>query len=162
MNNRVNPEPPKKQRSSLRAVLLLLLVFLLGFGFGAGGVLLGFRHMARNAFAASPKATAPIDRFLAAVEARFTRKLALTPAERAAAHEELAITAREFKRDRETFLTATRNLVNDTIFRIGQRLPPEKRDRLEELARARLEPWGIRLEDSPPAATTGSPPSAPQ
>ena len=153
------PPLPRKSGGSLRAVLLLLLVFFLGLMLGAGAVLLGFRQMARKAFTESPDANAPVDRFLGRVEERFSRKLALTAEERAAAHEELAVTAREFKEDRRTFLDAVRNLTDDTIDRICRRLPPGKAARLRALAQARLAPWGIRLEE-PPKPDGGKPPGS--
>ena len=143
-------EPPrKKSRGTLRAVLLLILVFFLGLAMGAGVVLLGFRQMARRAFTESPQANAPLDRFLARVENHFSHKLALTPEERSAIHEELVSTGRQFKDDRRTFLEAVRKLIDDTIERMCQRLPPEKAARLRVLARMRLAPWGIQPQEKP-------------
>lgn len=141
-----------KSSGNWRALLLLLLVFVAGLGFGAGGVVLVGRHMLRRAFTATADETGPIDRMLAATERNVTRNLGLTPAERAAVHEELVATSREFKRDRATFIDAVRGITGDTIARIAKRLPPEKGVRLEKLARERLQPLGMLPKTSPTPA----------
>jgi hypothetical protein len=146
------PSESTKRRVSWRALLLLAVVFVLGFGIGAGGVLVIGRHMLRKALTASASENGPIDRLLDGTERSLARRLSLTPEERAAVHEELTTTGREFKRDRASFVGSLRRMTADTIARIAKRLSPDKGARLRKLAREHFEPLGLLPESSP--ATT--------
>jgi len=145
-------EPVKKSRGTFRAFLVLAAVFVLGFVFGAGAILLGIQKMTRRAFTDAPEASLAVDRFFDRVEARFSRRLELTPEERAVVHDEFSAAGKEFKEDRHGYLQAVKKLTNDTINRICQRLPADKADAFLALAKKRLAPWGIEIDQEAPRA----------
>ncbi len=134
--------PPATPRSS-RALLLLLFVFLLGAASGIGGGLLVLRHFARRAFIGEMRENGPVELVTAALEKQVSSELDLTAAERQAARRELAITVTRFKDLRTRLRSDARDVIEDTIVRIEQHLPPEKRTKLRERVGSRLRPWGL-------------------
>ena len=137
------PAPPTSGTNRLRALLFLLLVFLLGAGCGIGGGLLVLHGIAQRAFSAEPGNTSPVELVTAALEKQIAGELELTPAQRETAHRELAITIVKFKDLRVRMRSDARAIVKDTLERVEQNLPPEKRVKLRERVRARLQPWGL-------------------
>ena len=105
--------------------------------------------MLHQALTASENEAGPVDRFLAGTERSLARRLALTPEERAAVHEELARTSHEFKRDRAVFFNSVRGIAVDTIARMARRLPPEKSAQLQKLAHQRFVSLGLLPGPSP-------------
>lgn len=141
MNPPVDP-PPAAPRST-RALLLLLLVFLVGAACGVGGGLLVLRHYARRAFIGEMRENGPVELVTAALEKQVSSELDLTAEERQAARRELAITVTRFKELRSRLRTDAREVIEDTVVRIEQHLPPEKRAKLRERVGNRLKPWGL-------------------
>ncbi|MDZ4288486.1 MAG: hypothetical protein U0984_11040 [Prosthecobacter sp.] len=140
MNTPADP-PPAPHRS--RALLLLLFVFLLGAASGIGGGLLILRGLAQRAFAGDLRDNSPVEFVVATLEKQLSSELDLTPEERQAARRELAVTVTRFKDLRTRLRTDARAVVEDTLVRVEQHLPPEKRVRLRERAANRLRPWGL-------------------
>lgn len=140
MNTPTDPSPAPGRR---RAILLLLLVFLLGAACGIGGGLLVLRRAAQRAFAGESGANRSVELLTFAMEKQVFAELDLTPAERAAAERELTVTATQLKDLRTRLRTDMRAVVEDSIMRIEQHLPPDKRSRFRERAAKRLQPWGL-------------------
>lgn len=133
----------RKLASRWKALLLLLVVFSLGVasGVGVGGLWLEKRA---QAVLADPDSTnGPAIKIFDSMEAKLTRKLDLTPSERAAMHEEFEHATREIQDVRAETLESVRKISQQTIDRIEQRLPPEKRSEFREGARETLAPWSL-------------------
>ncbi|MGC4016243.1 MAG: hypothetical protein QM755_17230 [Luteolibacter sp.] len=136
------PALPKK-RSKWKAVLLLLVVFLLGAVTGVftcGAVILAkLRESARNPAAASR----PMERFFDRTERQLDRELNLDAEEKQAVHEELETTSGRLREIRMGVSRDVRALAHDSVERIAARLPEEKRAAFREKASKRLGPWGL-------------------
>ncbi|HBJ82506.1 MAG: hypothetical protein Q8M07_20165 [Prosthecobacter sp.] len=129
-----------------KAVLLLVLVFILGAACGIGGGLLVLRRVFQHAIAHPGGQNAPVDRVIAHLESSIASELDLTAAERAAIRPELEQAATDFKALRaEVWRKAALN-VQDTLGRVSTHLPPEKQTRLQTEAAKRLQPWGLMME----------------
>ena len=141
----MNPSevPVKKSRSTWKAALLLLVVFLLGAGCGLGGSMLLLRSWIRLAVTSPVNNHGPLDKLASRIEYHLQRSLKLSDDELRAVHEELALSTRKAKELRLRVGDEARGLAEDTIVRIGSHLPPDKQANLRKQATARLEPWGL-------------------
>lgn len=135
--------------SRWKAVLLLLLVFILGAGCGIGGGLLVLRRFVQRAIAHPGESHAPVDRLIGKVESAMVAELSLTEAERSAVHAELLQTAAEFKLLRAEVWQKAGSSVAGSLDRICKRLPLEKQEILRKKAAERLGPWGLLGSDNP-------------
>ena len=145
MNSTPSSTPtPKHIAPRWRAILLLLIVFVAGAGCGLGGSLFLFRWAVRKAFIMPVTASGPLDRLAGRIESQLNAKLNLTVAERDAVREELTAGTQRAKEIRLRVANEIRALAGDTVSRIERRLPVEKQAGLRELAKARLEPWGLQ------------------
>lgn len=140
--------PPSPPSSRWKAVLLLLLVFVLGAGCGIGGGLLVLRRIVQHAVAQPDDAPAPVDRLAGKIESLMVAELALTDSERSAVHAELLQTAADFKALRLEVWQKAGMHVAGSLDRICKHLPAEKQAILRKKAAERLGPWGL-LSDSP-------------
>ncbi|WP_395735359.1 hypothetical protein [Prosthecobacter sp.] len=132
--------------SRWKAVLLLLLVFVLGAGCGIGGGLLVVRRIAQHAIAHPNEDHAPMDRVVSKIEALMVAELDLTETERRAVHGELQQTAAEFKTLRHEMWQKAGANVDDSLDRLCKHLPAEKQAMLRKKAAERLGPWGLMKE----------------
>lgn len=139
----MNTDPTLPARSRWKAVLLLLLVFMLGAGCGVGGGLLVLRSVLRRAIATAPGEVAPADFVVDALDSKIGRELELDEPQRQAIHAELMLTAGQFKALREHVTHETRTYVEDALTRSARHLPAEKHAHLRELVSRRLQPWGL-------------------
>lgn len=127
-----------------RALLLLLVVFLTGAACGLGGGALVLRSMMQRALhGEASDGNAPVDWVISTLEREISDDLDLTESERAAVHQELLTTARDFRQMRVKMLMDTRDRVRETLARVEKHLPEEKRLLLHERASRRLRPWGL-------------------
>jgi hypothetical protein len=133
------PEPPRRTR----ALLLLLFVFLLGAASGIGGGLLLLRGLAHRAWAGDMGENSPVELVTQSMERQISAELELTAEERRAIQKELAVTVMRFREMRLRLRADSRAIVEDSLTRLEQHLPPEKRARLRERAGQRLRPWGL-------------------
>jgi len=138
------PSPPLlKKRSKWKAILLLLVMFMLGMVAGVGTcgvvVLAKLRESVRNPAAASR----PMERFFDRTERQLDRELALDTAEKQAVHEELETTSGKLREIRLGVSRDVRALAHDSVERIAARLPEAKRAAFREKASKRLGPWGL-------------------
>ena len=132
--------------SRWKAVLLLVVIFILGAACGIGGGLLVLRRVVQHAIAHPAGQNAPVDRVIAHLESSIASDLNLMDAERAAIHPELVQTATEFKNLRAEVWRKAALQVQETLDRVSKHLPPEKQNRLREKAAQRLKPWGLLIE----------------
>jgi len=147
--------PPKPAGGVWKALLILILVFILGAATGIGGGLLILRAQIRKAATATVSQQGPLDKLAARVEAHLGDRLHLSATERSALHEELGVTTRRAKELRLRLADDIRALAGDTIRRIGARLPAEKQAALRKEMDERLTPWGLKPDtvgDRPPKA----------
>ena len=150
------PESPVKPASGVwKALLVLVLVFVLGAAAAIGGGLLLLRSQIRIAATAPATQQGPLDKLAARIEERLGDRLQLSPAERSALHEELAVTTLRAKELRTRLADDIRELAADTFGRISSHLPGDKQAKLKEEMDARLAPWGLL-----PQAGAGQPPKA--
>jgi len=141
--------PPSTSSSRWKAVLLLLLVFILGAGCGIGGGLLVLRRVIQHAIAHPGESNAPMDRVMHKVEFVMVAELDLTDIERSAVHAELMQTAVEFKALRLEMWQKAGGSVKGSLDRICKHLPEEKQALLRKKAAERLGPWGLLSDDKP-------------
>lgn len=139
---------PSNTSSRWKAVLLLLLVFVLGAGCGIGGGLLVLRRIVQHAIAHPDESHAPVDRLVGKIESMMVAELDLTDSERSAVHAELLQVATEFKALRREVWHKAGVSVAGSLDRICQHLPAEKQAILRKKAAERLGPWGL-LSDKP-------------
>jgi len=135
----VAPAPRKKWK----AVLLLLLVFGLGCFVGGGGVALMALHRAQASFRNPAIADSAGAKFLGRVNRNIDKELKLNPEQQQAVREELDVTRNKLRELRVGLVRDLRALAADTLERISNRLPEEKRSILREKYRERLRPWGV-------------------
>ena len=127
----------------LRAFLLIVLVFVLGAASGIGGGLLVLQRLMQRSFAGDFVKNGPGEILAATLENQIASEVDMTPAERAAAKQEVEASLVKFKELRMRMRGDVRDIVKDTLLRVESRLPPEKRDKLRERVTARLQPWGL-------------------
>ena len=141
------PPPAPKSRVSIKAIALLVAVFILGGVCGVGGTSIIVTKRLQSAFRENLRnpgnASGPADRMLDRLEDRLTKELDLTADEQAAVGEELDQTRAQLRDVRSGMGRDLRRISIGTIWRIGQRLPDEKRRKFRQIARQRLRPWGI-------------------
>lgn len=135
--------PPSLKPGRTRALLLLLLVFLLGAASGVGGGLLFLRSLAHRAWAGELGGNSPVELVTNGLEHQMSAELELTPEERKAVQKELALTVGQFRELRVKMRSDIRAIVEDTLTRVETKIPEEKRARLRERAGDRLRPWGL-------------------
>lgn len=135
--------PPSLKPGRTRALLLLLLVFLLGAASGVGGGLLFLRSLAHRAWAGELGENSPVELVTNRLENQMSAELELTPEERQAVQKELALTVGQFRELRVKMRSDIRAIVEDTLTRVETQIPEEKRARLRERAGDRLRPWGL-------------------
>ncbi|MCW0219277.1 MAG: hypothetical protein OJI67_13205 [Prosthecobacter sp.] len=135
--------PPSLKPGRTRALLLLLLVFLLGAASGVGGGLLFLRSLAHRAWAGELGENSPVELVANGLEHQVSAELELTPEERQAVQKELALTVGQFRELRVKMRSDIRAIVEDTLTRVETKIPEGKRARLRERAGARLRPWGL-------------------
>ncbi len=142
----------RKLTSRWKALLLLFVVFSLGAasGIGVGGLWL--KKRAQAVLANSNSTDGPAIIIFDNMEEKLTRKLDLTPTERAALHEEFDQATQEIQNVRTETLESVRKISQQTLDRIEQRLPPEKRSPFREEARETLMPWSLLPKDGAPPA----------
>jgi hypothetical protein len=148
--------PVASRYSWVRVTVVILVVFLLGFGLGAGGVMLGMRYVVQRELTAPTQqgGAEPIDQFMQRLEIHLNNALKLGPKERKMVHEEFVIDKAQFKRQRNDYFHALRVTLGDSVYRLASRLPPDKGAKLKDIVKKRFEPWGIVPGDSPsPSAT---------
>lgn len=145
--------PAKPSRGVWKAVLLLLVVFVLGAASGIGGGLLFLRSQIRRAATAPVTNRGPLDTLADRMESRLTGRLQLSESERSAVREELAASVRQAKEIRLRIANDIRALAGDTVARIAKHLSAEKQVKLWKEAESRLEPWGLNVKPS------GTPPT---
>jgi hypothetical protein len=139
---------PSTHSSRWKAILLLLLVFILGAGCGIGGGLLILRRIVQHAIAHPNESHAPVDRLVGKIEALMVAELDLTETERSAVHAELQQTATDFKSLRHEVWQKAGMSVADSLDRLCKHLPAEKQATLRKKAADRLGPWGL-IDDKP-------------
>ena len=145
MNSPATP-PLLSASNRWKALLLLVTVFVLGAGLGIGGTFYFVRSQVRYAMSHPLAERGRIDRVSARVESNLIRSLDLDEGERQAVHEELAASMKQGRRIRLRALVEVRLLVRDTVSRIENRLPVEKRAKFKWLAKERLGRWGFRSD----------------
>jgi len=147
--------PARTTKGAWKAVLLLVLVFILGAATAIGSGLLFLRSEIRKAATAPVSQQGPLDRFSGRIESHLAGRLKLSDSERNALHEELAVTTRRAKELRLRLANDVRALAGETVARIGSHLPAEKRAKLRQEVEERLAPWGLQ-----PKASGEHPPKA--
>lgn len=145
MNAEVTSPPlPSGGSSRLRALALLMAVFVLGAASGIGGGLLVLRGVAQRVVTGRfAHSSAPVDWVISTLEREIGSELDLTDSERAAIHEELRASSIAFRRIRAGMMLQSRQEVRATLSRIEKHLPPEKQKQLQDRAGRRLRPWGL-------------------
>ncbi len=111
-----------------KALLLLVVVFLLGSACGIGGSGLWMRDKMKAAISDPHNADGAFLRRIDQIETRLIRDLDLTAKERTAVTQELGQAGEQFKTKRVEFLDSLQTLSVETQSRIEQSLPPEKRE----------------------------------
>jgi hypothetical protein len=129
-----------------RALLLLLVVFLLGVACGVGGGGLWHRSRLQAAFANPRSVDGPAVRVLNRIESKLTRDLDLTPEKRSAVRQEIDEATRELASVRAETRENVQRISQTTIDRIEPHLPPEERPKFREKAREILAPWSLLPE----------------
>ncbi len=137
------PTAPTQRTGSLRAVLLLALVFCLGAAIGVGGGLIFLHRLAQRSFSSEAKENLVVEFLVFRLERQIATELGATPAEREAAHRELLVSMNEVTKLRAKLRRDARAIVADTVDRIEPLLSPDKRPKLRELAAKQLSPWGL-------------------
>ena len=141
--------PAKKGRVSIKAAVWIVAVFILGAVCGIGGTAIVATHRLQSAFRENLRDSAhpqgPADRILDRFEDKLTRELELTAGEQAAVSAELDITRRQIGEVRTGVGRDMRRIAIGSVLRVGRVLPQEKRRAFREMARKRLEPWGLEL-----------------
>lgn len=145
MNSETHPSATAPAGSSrLRALALLMAVFVLGAASGIGGGLLVLRGIVQKVVTGrAANSTTPVDWVIGTLEREIGGEIELTSSERAAVHEELLTSAAAFRRIRAGMMIEARREVRATLSRIERHLPPEKQKLLQERAGRRLRPWGL-------------------
>lgn len=127
--NAIDPARSSNRLSSLwKALLLLVLVFLLGAACGFGGSGLWMRAKMKAAISDPTNADGAFLRRINQIEARLVRDLDLTTEERSVVAREFERAAEQFKENRSEFLNSLKTFSAETHSRIEQSLPPEKRE----------------------------------
>ncbi len=127
----------------LRAVLLLLIVFVIGAATGIGGSLLAMRHLAQRGLAGNLGPYDPLVRVSARWERDIAAELDFSPSEAARAHHELTLTVERLQAMRSDMYADGRVVIADTIERVAADLPEEKRAAFRESIAKRLRPWSL-------------------
>lgn len=133
---------PGKSSFPVKAVALLLGVFLLGALAGAGGLALGFRHYLQALVRMDHPHPRARDSFLRIGQV-LSKRLDLNAAESAAVQQEMGAAIENLSRLRVNMQQDLRAETEATLQRIAARLPEEKRPLLRQIARQRLAPWGL-------------------
>lgn len=133
----------ESQRSfPLKAVVLLAAVFVFGMITGAATLTLVVKNSLQRVVLSETPAP-PVKKALDRIENSLAGDLDLNAEEQARIRTELDQTAEKlFVLRRESFAEFRRE-IRETIQRIEATLPPEKHERLNEIARDRFAPWGI-------------------
>lgn len=131
-----------KRSFPLKAIMILASVFVFGMITGAATLTLVVKNsLQRVVLSETP--VPPVKRALDRIEKSLARELDLDTGEQARIRAELEQTADTlFVLRRESF-AGFRQEIRGTIQRIEETLPPEKHERLNEIARDRFAPWGI-------------------
>jgi hypothetical protein len=135
--------PTPSRRCRLKALALLLFTLLLGVIIGIGSSAFLLRSHLQATLRDPSVANAPIRNFLSHTEAKLTSDLKSTPGERSSIHRELEQTGDQLGVIRANTTREIKALALDTITRIEQQLPPEKRPLFHQLAINHLKPWGV-------------------
>lgn len=129
--------------SRTRAWLAAAGIFLLGIGVGVTlTVVVGARQL-RRTLENPEQRPAMADRAAERVGRELARELELTAEETALVKAELATAAVAVRRARVRALAEVAREFRGAVQRIGEGLPPEKRDAFERLARERLRRVGL-------------------
>ncbi len=141
-------EAPNAQgrRSRLKAILLLLVIFILGVVVGVGGLAMLMADRLKDAVRHPETAEGPSDRVIDRIGDDLEDHLDLTPEENQAVREELAVGHGELREIRKKLLHDVRDVIGETVGRIEDRLPEEKRPPFRERVGERLDPWGLDSE----------------
>ena len=129
--------------SRLKAVLLLLLVFVLGAACGIGGGLIVLRRLAQQAINAPNTKNAPINVAMRLLEDDLAGHVELSDKEKAMLNFELSECGTAFKDLRMEIWQKARTKATESLERIASQLPPDKAAKLRERAKSRLQPWGL-------------------
>lgn len=143
MNNQDIPKL-EKRKSSKKAIVLLVMVFLLGAITGMGGSIMVMIHRLQNNLNNPELADGPANRVINRMENDLKSHLDLSPEESSAVREELEQSRKELREIRIKLSQDLRRVAGDTTDRIGNRLPEAKRQPLRDLANKRLKPWGLQ------------------
>ncbi|MDF1753187.1 MAG: hypothetical protein P1U89_10465 [Verrucomicrobiales bacterium] len=137
-------EVSKKQ--SLRAVLFILAVFLLGMIGGAGAAVLVVKQSIQSAVDSSDEPIKPVRRAFDRLGTGLSKELKLSEGETSAVRKELEVTLEHILQLRLETTERLDREARDTIKRIESHLPESKRPEIRKLARDKLEPWGLLRE----------------
>lgn len=135
--------PRNSRRSTVKAILVLLLVFLLGnlTGIGASTSLM-LKRLQANVRQPETSHGAAV-RLLDRAERKLDESLDLSPSERADVHGEFMVTRQRLAEIRLRMIGELRRLSHDTVERVSRRIPESKRGDFRRLADERLRPWGF-------------------
>jgi hypothetical protein len=139
----MNDSSSSPKSSRWKAVLLLVLVFVLGAGCGIGGGLFVLRRVVHRAIAEPQSDFTPVDFIVAALEHDISSELELDTSQRNQLHATLQLTARDMKVLRSEMWEKVSQKARESLERIASQLPPEKAAKLRERASSRLKPWGL-------------------
>jgi|GEM_PF-5983739 len=142
-----DPVPTVVKQQLWKAVVILFIVFMLGLVCGVGGSAWMARRSIRQQMTQTTIADrAPVDAFMERIGTRLSRELELDAGQTEAVNKELSQTAIQLKQVRLKGVTETRLIALDTLRRIQQHVPEERRKELRQRAIARLAPWGLLNE----------------
>lgn len=133
----------------LRAIALLLGVFLLGSVFGAGVLMFSVKRKMQKV-AQMDRPAPRVKKNFARLHKHLERSLDLTSEESASVEAELNTTMRNIFKVRLRAFRGVKLETVDSVNRIASQLPKEKGDKLRSMADKRLGPWGVAFPDTKP------------
>lgn len=136
----------KIKSGRFRAIIMLVVVFIVGALAGSGGTLFALSRYVKASFQRNWEDPNRSDGMGDAMIRNFEKKLDdldLTPTEKAAVSEELDKTRKEFHDLRGEVGPRIRAMVAKSDAGIRSVLPPEKIEDYEAISRKHLSPWGL-------------------
>lgn len=132
----------KPNKIPLKAIALLLGVFLLGMICGAGLLVMNVKKtMQKMVHAKEPPAK--VTKAFSKAGQTLSKKLQLSPTETAAVEKEMIATMENLSAIRRKTLDSLAREANESTDRIAAQIPAEKHDQLRAMAKKRLGPWGL-------------------
>ena len=132
----------KTKTFPLRAIAILVAVFLLGSVFGAGILVFTVRTKLQKMVQLEEPGPR-VKKNFARLNAHLERTLDLTPSESDTVKSELNTTMINIVKIRASAFKDVRRETIDSIDRISNQLPEEKGSKLRAMAKRRLSPWGM-------------------